>query len=464
MPTSKFATILPVLNLLPLSNLHPLAQKLNDEITADNPRLFELLSVRGKNVFFPSGGILGQTAEAKGKKFNATIGIALDDDNTPMRLPSMDHLINMDPSAVYPYASSYGKQPLREKWAEMIHEKNPSLEGETSMPVVTNGLTHSLSMAAYLFLDPGENLILPDLFWGNYNLMFNTVYGTELQTFNTFTDGGFDTESLRDILSQDTGKKVLLLNFPNNPTGYTPTNAEVEKILNIIKERAEAGDHLVIIIDDAYFGLVYEDGVYTESIFAPLATLHENVLAVKVDGATKEDYVWGHRIGFCTVAAKGMTTKCADAFASKIAGAVRSTISNACHLSQSLLLETYKSPSYNEEKLTQYTLLKKRYKIVKEVLDEAKYAEFFTPLPFNSGYFMCVQLNDALDAEEVRKTLLEQHDTGVIATGNKLRIAYSSLPTKLIPSLFENIYTTCSSLSSNSTNHEHNTPVTSAHN
>jgi len=436
-------TILPATYLPPMN---PLAKILNDTISSNNAGLFELLSERGKNVFFPSGGILGQTAEAKGKKFNATIGIALADDNTPMRLPSMDHLINMDPSAVFPYASSFGKQPLREKWAEMIHEKNPSLQGEMSMPVVTNGLTHSLSMAAYIFLDAGDKLILPDLFWGNYNLMFKTVYGVELETFNTFAGNGFDTQDLRKTLSKEVGKKVLLLNFPNNPTGYTPTNAEVKEIISIIKDRAEAGDHLVIIIDDAYFGLVYEDDVYKESIFAPLASLHENVLAVKIDGATKEDYVWGHRIGFCTVAAKGMTAECADAFASKIAGAVRSTISNACHLSQSLLLETYHSPSYNEEKLAQYALLKKRYEIVKETITDAKYSDFFTPLPFNSGYFMCVELNENLNAEEVRKTLLEKYDTGVIATGNRLRIAYSSLPTDLITSLFENLYSACSSL------------------
>ena len=44
---------------------------------------------------------------------------------------------------------------------------------------------------------------------------------------------------------------------------------------------------MVVIIDDAYFGLVYEEGVYTESIFVELANLSENVLAVKLDGPTK---------------------------------------------------------------------------------------------------------------------------------------------------------------------------------
>ena len=48
-----------------------------------------------------------------------------------------------------------------------------------------------------------------------------------------------------------------------------------------------------MLVDDAYFGLVYEDNVFKESIFARLAGLSENIMAVKLDGPTKEDYVWG---------------------------------------------------------------------------------------------------------------------------------------------------------------------------
>jgi len=56
-------------------------------------------------------------------------------------------------------------------------------------------------------------------------------------------------------------KKVLLLNFPNNPTGYTPTEEEQKALVEAIKEAAEAGKKVVVWVDDAYFGLVYEDGV-----------------------------------------------------------------------------------------------------------------------------------------------------------------------------------------------------------
>ena len=52
--------------------------------------------------------------------------------------------------------------------------------------------------------------------------------------------------------------------------------------------------------DDAYFGLFYEETALKESIFTRLMDRHSNLLAVKLDGATKENFVWGLRVGFVT--------------------------------------------------------------------------------------------------------------------------------------------------------------------
>ena len=101
------------------------------------------------------------------------------------------------------------------------------------------------------------------------------------------------------------GKKVVLLNFPNNPSGYTPTVAEAKAIVACLTAEAARGSAVVVLIDDAYFGLVFEDGVIGESIFVDLADAHPNLLAVKIDGATKEDYVWGFRVGFLTYRHQG---------------------------------------------------------------------------------------------------------------------------------------------------------------
>jgi aspartate/methionine/tyrosine aminotransferase len=424
--------------------MNPQAEALNVSIQQDSQVVFELLSEKGKKIFFPKKGILGQSAEAKEKKINATIGAAIEDDGSPMRLSVIEEKVDLDPSLYFPYAPSYGRPDIRKKWKEMLYEKNPPLNGkEISLPVVTNALTHGLSMAGYMFLNPGDTLIVSDLFWGNYNLIFANGYDVKIEKFKLFEGEKFNLASFRETLNKITGRKVLLLNFPNNPSGYTPTSEEMQEIINIIKTHADGGNKMVILTDDAYFDLVYEEGIEKSSAFAYLANLHENILAVKVDGPTKEDYVWGFRIGFISYGIKGGTTGLYDALAAKTAGAVRGNISNASNISQSLLLNAFNSDGYSNNKKEKAAILTKRYARLKDVLKDQKYQECFKAYPFNSGYFMCVQLAEGLDGEKIRKVLLDEYSTGIINMNNVFRLAFSSVAESDIPELVENIYQAC---------------------
>ena len=217
-------------------------------------------------------------------------------------------------------------------------------------------------------------------------------------------------------------------------------------IKDIIKEAAERGNRIIAIIDDAYFGLVYKKGVYTQSMFAELAGLHENVLAIKLDGATKEDYVWGLRVGFITYGIKGGNKEIYTALENKTAGAVRGSISNDSHLSQSLVYYAFSEPKYWSEKKKKYNILKKRFKEVEKVLNGHKeYEQEFTALPYNSGYFMCIKLKG--NADKIRRLLIDKYSTGVIANGGIIRVAFSSVKKEFIPKLFENIYNACNDAS-----------------
>ncbi len=429
--------------------MNPQAIELNQLIQQKNATVYDLLSEKGKAAFFPKSGILGQTAQAKGKKINATIGAAIEDDGTPMRLQSIASKVDLDPAKIFPYAPSYGRPDLRQKWQSMIVEKNPTLKGkEISLPVVTNALTHGLSILGQMFFDVEEKVVLSDLFWGNYNLVFKQPYAVQFDVYNTFKNGALDVDALeKKLLDGAVEKKVVLLNFPNNPTGYSPTRDEAKTIIAIIKRSADQGSKLLVILDDAYFGLVYNQDVYKESLFAELADLHENVLAVKVDGSTKEDYVWGFRVGFVTYGIKGGDKEIYSALEAKTAGLIRGNISNAPNISQSLLLEAYSSPDYAKEKQEKGEILKSRYEAVASILNKkSEYAEYFTPLPFNSGYFMCVQLKEGIDGEVLRNLLLDEYSTGVIWAAGVIRLAYSAVPESLIAELFDNLYKACKKL------------------
>lgn len=421
--------------------LNPLAESLNSELSANGASIFQMLSQKGKAIFFPSKGILGQGGEAKGKEINATIGTALEDDGSPLVLPSVQKSLNL-PKNAFLYAPSFGNPELRDAWKEQIIRKNPSLQGKNfSRPVVSAALTHAISCAGYLFLDPGEKVLIPDLYWDNYELALENAYGAKIETFETFDGNGFNVKALEKALEKDgIGKKVVLLNFPNNPTGYTATEKEAVQIAETLVRSAEKGNKIVVLLDDAYFGLVYEEGVTRESLFTKLVDAHKDILAVKLDGPTKEDYVWGFRVGFVTFGFKGATAEQLKALESKAAGAIRGNISNAPNLSQKILLEAYRSPEYVKEKAEKYAVLKKRYDTIKATLAaHPEYAEAFTPMPFNSGYFMCVK-PIGIDAESVRQELLKSYSTGTIMLKGLLRLAFSAVPTDKLPKLFDNVY------------------------
>ena len=212
--------------------MNPIAQALNQNIESGNPYLMEMLSDMGKNLFFPKG-ILSQSAEAKEKayKLNATIGIATEKGRT-MYFPSvMDSICNIRPKASITYAPSFGIPALRKAWQDSLFTKNPLLSDKIiSLPVTTCGITHAISMFADMWLDPGDVIVFPDMMWGNYNMILNVKKGAVISHYPLFTaNGGFNLAAFEETLRAEAEKhdKIsVMLNFPNNPTGYSVTKEE----------------------------------------------------------------------------------------------------------------------------------------------------------------------------------------------------------------------------------------------
>ena len=175
-----------------------------------------------------------------------------------------------------------------------------------------------------------------------------------------------------------------------------------------------------------------------ESLFGRLADVHENVLAVKIDGATKEEYIWGFRVGFITY---GSTSEALlAALEEKTKGIIRATISSGPHPSQTFVLHALQSPEFKEQKLEKFNIMKGRANKVKEVLDNGKFDDAWDYYPFNSGYFMCLKLK-TVDADKLRLHLLDEYGVGTIAlSGTDLRVAFSCIEEEGIEELFELIY------------------------
>lgn len=423
--------------------MNPLAEQLNENLKAGNIHVYEMLSTLGKEIYFPKEGILSQSAEAAAgaKKYNATIGIATEDGG-PMHLSAIQETLSAyKPQDLYPYAPPAGKPELRSAWREKMIAENPSIADKSfGNPVVTNALTHGLSIVADLFVDEGDAVIFPDKNWENYELTFGIRRHGVIVNYPLFTeDMKFNSQGLREaLLSQKgKGKAIVILNFPNNPTGYTPGAKEGDEIVAAITEAAEAGINVVVVTDDAYFGLFFEDSL-SESLFGRLAGRHPRILPVKVDGATKEEYVWGFRVGFITYAAEDAAVL--SALEQKTLGIIRATISSGAHPSQTFVLHALKSPEFHAQKAEKFRVMKGRANKVKALLDSGKYGDVWEYYPFNSGYFMCLKLKD-VNAETLRQHLIREYGVGTIALGDTdLRIAFSCIAEENLEDLFDLVY------------------------
>ncbi len=429
--------------------LHPLAQELNE--TLGDTAAASLFSDLGLRMYFPKG-IIAQGTEAKefAKTANGTIGMAVIN-GTPAVLQSVQkYAPTLSPRELVAYAPTAGLPELRNIWKEKQLIKNPLLKDKKmSLPVVVPGLTAGLSYIMDLFIDADKPLLSPKPSWDNYPLIAEARRGAEHHTFPLFENGRFSVSALEKAVKDEAeryGTVRLLLNFPQNPSGYSPTAFETAEICRIIKETAESGARLLVISDDAYFGLAYEDPIESQSLFAHIADLHENVLAVKADGPTKEDFAWGFRCGFLTFGCKGFSETHYDALVKKLMGVIRSSVSCGATPSQNILLKAFKESGNDAEKETLYRMLKARYRLVREFVDNRKSA-VLEALPFNSGYFMSFTVK-GIDAETLRSRLLHESGIGSVSIdAETLRVAFSSIDEDKIHAVYEKIYDTAEALS-----------------
>jgi aspartate/methionine/tyrosine aminotransferase len=419
-----------------------IAKEMNEIIKTKASTFFAFLSDFGKNTYMPKGIILqSQEAVKLATRYNATIGIAREK-NSPMYLESLKKYFNdLTPAELFPYAPPAGIPELRKKWQEKTIAEN-SLEKDKksiSLPVVTQALTNGLMYVGDLFLNPGDELLIPDKLWENYNLMYEVRYRAVIKNYESFNSSltGFNTEALDKALHNVKKDKIILVfNFPNNPTGYSLTVKEADETVNIVAKYAEMGKKILVITDDAYYGLAFEDNILPGSIFAKFVGLHPNIAAVKLDAFTKEFYVWGFRVGFMTFGDYWQNSDAYAALEQKLGSAIRSSISNCAVNNQYVLYKLLSGIEYKKEKEEKYKILKQRALKVKEVVYKKEFSDCWDVYPFNSGYFMCIRIKGAT-SEQVRQHALKNYGVGTIAFGETdLRVAFSSIEADQAEDLF----------------------------
>lgn len=434
--------------------------------------LYNTLSQKGKAAYLPQGIFYWFGRAKKEADINATIGSAFGpveeiglegDAQTVFYLPGLAGYFNdLKPAEIFAYAPIAGVPDFRAAWRNWILEKlKPSgrdIDALLTEPIVAPGVTGALAIVAGLFASPGESILLPDRYWGNYDNALCQNVGARIVTYPLYDGEAFNVDAMKTAVEESLtsqGKAVLVLNFPNNPTGFTPSVATARKIAATLEEAAvEAGKWVIVVCDDAYEGFTYTDDCLTYSLFAELAG-KRNLLPVKLDGVSKEFLWYGARIGAITFALPETLAAKRDLIAAeleeKVSVAIRSSVSNCNHPVQEIILRALQTKlgGLLAERKKVIDVLRRRWEVYSAEMQKAD-GETAVPLASNSGFFATVDLPKA-KASDVADLLVREYKVGVVPSErggkNSLRIAFCSVTEADIPRVVESVLDAAKKLS-----------------
>ena len=188
--------------------------------------------------------------------------------------------------SVLAYADSVGSDDLLD--AMIKYYKSYDMEFGHDDLLITNGGSEALLFAMLTLCNPGENILVPEPFYTNYN-GFATCVDVEINPVTTLAENGFHLPAKEEILAKVNDKtSAILLSNPRNPTGAIYTVEEMQVLAEIAIEK-----DLWIISDEVYREFVYDGLKYTS--FGNLENVQDRVIIV--DSVSKRYSACGARIG-----------------------------------------------------------------------------------------------------------------------------------------------------------------------
>jgi aspartate aminotransferase len=187
---------------------------------------------------------------------------------------------------VLAYTDSQGIDPLLESFIKYYEKWNIKLDKDELL--VTNGGSEAIIFAIMVICDSGDNVLVPEPFYTNYN-GFTEVAGAKVLPFLTKAEDGFHLPTKEEIESKINSKtKAILISNPGNPTGVVYSANELRIIADIAKEK-----DLYIIADEVYREFVYDGLKYTSMMY--LEDVADRVILI--DSVSKRYSACGARIG-----------------------------------------------------------------------------------------------------------------------------------------------------------------------
>ena len=314
---------------------------------------------------------------------------------------------------VLAYARSEGSETYRRKLAD--YYRRHQIDVSESDIIVTTGGSEALLFALGSITDFGDQIIIPEPFYANYN-GFSVANGLEVVPIESSIENGFALPPIEAFEEKITDRtRAILICNPGNPTGYLYSESEIVKLKKLVLKH-----DLFLIADEVYREFVY-DGVRHHSVMSQEGLENH---AIMIDSVSKRYSMCGARIG-CVVSKNPEVIRTALKFAQ-----ARLSSPTFALMASEAALET--PQSYFEDVIHEYD---ERRRVLIDALKEIDKVKVSSP----KGAFYCMAELPVEDADDFAQWMLEKFEdngetvmvapaSGFYSTPgsgkNQIRIAY----------------------------------------
>jgi len=188
---------------------------------------------------------------AAGRSDVISLGIGQPDFGTPD--PAIEGNITALKKNITQYAPTRGVPELMEQVADKVNQINNIVADPSKNIIITNGGSQALTLTFASIFNPGDELLL---FSPNFISYFylGPFFGVTVREIKRNDDFSPNLDQLERAITENT--KAILINSPNNPTGYTFTAQEIRKLADIVLE-----NDLYLMSDEVYENYIYDEGL-----------------------------------------------------------------------------------------------------------------------------------------------------------------------------------------------------------
>ena len=279
-----------------------------------------------------------------------------------------------------PYGSSQGALSYRQKLCTYYEHHDINIHPNDI--IVTTGASEALSFTLNVICDAGDEIIIPEPFYANYN-GFAASSSVKVIPVVSHFDNKFELPPVKDLKEKITNKtRAILICNPSNPTGYLYTEIEIKALVDLAIEK-----DIFIIVDEVYREFIYTDSSHYSVLQNKKGSQH----AVMIDSVSKRYSLCGARVG-CMIS----KNKRLMATALKFAHLRLSPPALALMASEAAITAPH---SYLEAVKKEYSI---RRKVTIEALEKIKDIKVSKPM----GAFYCIAKLPVKSAEDFSKFLL----------------------------------------------------------